>query len=158
MHITKAAGFTAGDCDVITTFDVMVEYEQRQNRPNVREAIEVTIAGKTYEGRLRNIGVYPLGLNLACVDFPEFAPRERPTVYPLALETVVPSAVTYDEELSQYKPGTPFLDKKDRVVAMLAVFDPTAPEFVSAAQLRQFLREAENVPRSKPHLSYRPLQ
>jgi hypothetical protein len=143
---------------VKNTFDIIVEYEQRQSWPNVQESIEVTIAGKTYEGKLRNIGTYPLGLNLACVDFSGLTPYDCPMVYPLVLETAVPSTVTYEEVLFQFAPGMPFLNEKGRVVAMLSVFDPTAPEFVSAAGLRQFLREAEKIPRSEPHLSRQPLR
>ncbi len=161
MHVTKAVGFTAdnGSCDIVTTWTVVNEYEQRQNRPNVREEIAVTIAGETYAGSLRPMGFNVMNLGLACVDLLPPASNEHLTMFPLPLERSAPLSVWYEVSLSEMIPGMPFLNKKGRVVGvflgMFADEDKCSPGFVSAEALHGFLTLASDFPRSEPMLRLR---
>ena len=161
MHVTKAVGFTAdnGSCDIVTTWAVVNEYEQRQNRPNVREEITVTIAGKAHQGSLRPMGFNVMNLGLACIDLLPPASSEHPTMFPLPLERSDPLSVWYEVSWSEMIPGTPFLNKKGRVVGvflgMFADEDKVYPGFVSAKELHSFLTLASDFPRSEPVLLLR---
>src|SRR5258708_3600168 len=67
--IARAVGFPNDTCDVITTFDVIQKYELRQTWRKVRQRLDIVINGTAYPAKFRDIGAYPLGLNLACIDF-----------------------------------------------------------------------------------------
>ncbi len=87
--IAQAAGFAPGlapqgvqissdvsqTCDVITTFDVVKMYEERQTWRSIRQRIDIVVNGTAYPARFREVGFYPLGLNLACIDFE--SPNDR---------------------------------------------------------------------------------
>jgi hypothetical protein len=155
VHIYDAAGFTADGCDVVTTWAVMSDYEERQTWSHTMEAIRVTIAGKSYEGALRPMGADPLGLGLACIDLSPLPSGEQPTTFPLVLESVVPSVLTYDESLFGLKPGTPLLNGNGRIVGVFiggSAFKPL--EFVSARSLAKFFRLAAGFPRSGSESPY----
>jgi hypothetical protein len=67
--LAEAVGFPNDTCDVITTFDVVKMYEERQTWSNVTQRLEIVVDGTPYPATFRDIGFYPLGLNLACIDF-----------------------------------------------------------------------------------------
>src|SRR3974390_1743411 len=67
--IAQAVGFPNDTCDVITTFDVVKKYEERQTWSNVTQRLDIVVDGTPYPGTFRDVGFYPLGLNLACIDF-----------------------------------------------------------------------------------------
>ena len=148
LVIAHAAGFPNDTCDVITTFSVVKTYEERQTWSNVRQKINIVVEGTPYPGKLRDVGFYPLGLNLACIDFesPEVRDQLRLHALPLELDPHDPSTFTYDdEELSKSDPGTPFLNAKGEVSAVL-IAEPNGPmEFAIADQIRMFLAAAEGI-------------
>jgi len=150
ISIAKATGFTAdyGNCDIVTLWNVMAEYEAWEGSPRAIGKIEVFVAGNRYEGKLRHVGVYPLAFNLACVDIVGLAPGEHPIIFPLPLEAHVPPVmICLSPEI---RPGTPLLDEKKRIVS---VFVPTGdlgdPPFISARDLARFLDLASHVPRGE---------
>lgn len=149
--VARAAGFSAGDCDIVTTFDVVVEYDRRQTWPEVRQRIDVIIAGIRHKGVLRPVGVYPERMNLACIDF---APSSREVVYPLFFATDLPSPLFLEGELSGADPGAPLVNEKGRVVAMLMTGQPS-PQFIAAPDIQRFLKMAAAVPRSDQRNHYR---
>ena len=145
--IAQAAGFPNDTCDVITTFDVVKRYEERQTWSNVRQKINIVVDGVPYAARLRDVGYYPLGLNLACIDFESPAARSQLHVAVLPLELDPPdSSLSYDnEEIAQSDPGTPFLNQKGEVSSVL-IAAPNGPlEFASANEIRMFLQAAEGI-------------
>src|SRR5579862_998638 len=125
--IAQAAGFSPGDvatgvhgpdgsgepCDVITTFDVVKTYEERQTWRNVRQRIDIVVNGQAYPAKFRELGFYPLGLNLACIDFESANERAASQVsaLPLAHGVAGFSSLSYnDAEIANSDPGTPFLN------------------------------------------------
>lgn len=154
--IEKGTGFATTGCDFMTTFSAIAGYEKREAWPEERLKIEVAIAGKTYEGRLRPVGVYPFGLDLACIDLAAIPPDKHPVTYPLALAMAPPSNPSHDETLStDIRPGTPFVDEKNRVVGMLILDAHGSPYLLSSSDLRRFLNEAKKVPSAWPSLLQR---
>jgi hypothetical protein len=146
--IAQAAGFPTDACDVVTTFDVVQRYEERQTWSEVRQKIEIAVDGVSYPAKLREIGFYPLGLNLACVDFESPADRAaaRISILPLDRNAQDSSTLTYDDgEIARSHPGTPFLNARGEISSVL-IASPNGPlEFASAAELRQFLKVAATV-------------
>lgn len=158
--IAQAAGFSSETCDVITTFDVVKTYEERETWRNVRQQIEIVVNGRSYPAALRDFGFYPLGLNLACVDFESPLDREDAQLSVLPLEQSSPdiSSLAYvDAEIAQSDPGTPFLNNRGEISSVL-VATPNGPlEFASADAIRKFLEAASSAPPSSPVLLHRPL-
>lgn len=158
-----AAGFATDDCDFVTTFAVVEEYERsstwKVNRENmtVREKdipermLEVTMSdGRPHRGELRPLGYFPLGLNLACVDFDSAPPRES-KVYRLSLSTKETAS------LGQIVPpgtieGTPIFNEIGKVISMYASNPYNPNHIISADELLVFLGEVKKVPRSRPLL------
>lgn len=148
LLVAQAAGFRNDTCDVLTTFDVVKEYEKRQTWSNVRQRVDVTIDGKTYTAKFRDFGYYPLGLNLACIDFesPFVHAELQIPVLPLDLDAPAPSSLSYDaKEIAKSDPGTPFLNKQGEITAVLVSAPNGASEFASALDIQRFLKEAEEV-------------
>lgn len=145
--IAQAAGFPNDTCDVITTFDVVKRYEERQTWKYVQQKINIVVDGVDYPAKLRDVGYYPLGLNLACIDFESPAARTQShvTVLPLELDPA-DSSFSYDyEEIAQSDPGTPFLNQKGEVSSVL-IASPNGPlEFASANDVRMFLQAAQGI-------------
>lgn len=145
--IAQAAGFPNDTCDVITTFDVVKRYEERQTWNDVQQKINIVVDGVDYPAKLRDVGFYPLGLNLACIDFESPAARTQSHVAVLPLELDSPdSSFSYDnEEIAQSDPGTPFLNQRGEVSSVL-IASPNGPlEFASANEVRMFLEAAEGI-------------
>jgi len=117
------------------------------------------IDGKSFPAKFRALGFYPLGLNLACIDF--VSPRDRAElqvpVLPLETNAMGPSSLSYDDgEIVNSDPGTPFLNKNGEISSVL-VATPYGPlEFASADDIRRFLSIAATVA-SGPVLVRRPL-
>lgn len=143
--IAQAAGFPNDTCDVITTFDVVKAYEERQTWKNVRQKIDVVIDGTSYPAKFRDLGFYPLGLNLACIDFESPVVRAQLGLPALPLEQKAAGSVplSYDDtEIRKSDPGTPFLNDRGEVSSVL-IATPFGPlEFASANDLRRFLKAA----------------
>ena len=143
--IAQAAGFPNDTCDVITTFDVVKTYEARQTWNNVKQRIDIVVDGTSYPAKLRDVGFYPLGLNLACIDFESPATRAQLRLQALPLEEGPrdPSSLTYDDkEIANSHPGTPFLNSRGEVSSVL-IAEPFGPmEFAGAEQVRMFLAAA----------------
>jgi hypothetical protein len=146
--IAQAAGFPNDTCDVITTFDVVKQYEQRQTWTEVRQRVDIVIDGKSYPAKFRDFGVYPLGLNLACVDFDSPFLHAQLQIPVLALErgSADPNSLSYvDNEIANSDPGTPFLNKSGEISSVL-IATPNGPlEFASADDIRRFLKVAATV-------------
>ncbi len=146
--IAKAAGFPNDTCDVITTFDVVKKYEERQTWGNVKQRVDIVVDGKPYPAKFRDIGFYPLGLNLACIDFesPYLHAELKIPVLSLDQESFGPSSLSYDDkEIAKSDPGTPFLNKQGEISAVLTATDHGQLEFASAEEIRAFLRVASGV-------------
>jgi hypothetical protein len=157
--IARAAGFPTDTCDVVTTFDVVKKYEERQNWSNVRQRVDIVVDGKPYPAKFRDIGFYPLGLNLACIDFesPYLHAELKIPVLTLDREKFGPSSLSYDDkETAKSDPGTPFLNKQGEISAVLTATDHGQLEFASAEDIRAFLRVAAGVA-PWPTLYRRPL-
>ncbi len=143
--IAQAAGFSNDTCDVITTFDVVKKFEERQNWQGVKQRIDLIVNGTSYPAKFRDVGFYPLGLNLACIDFE--SPLDRAaaqfSVLPLDSDTQDSTGLSYDDgEIAKTDPGTPFLNKRGEISAVL-IASPNGPiEFASAEEIRLFLRAA----------------
>jgi hypothetical protein len=148
--IAQAVGFPNGTCDVITTFDVVKRYEERQTWTNVRQQVNIMIDGRSYPAKFRDFGFYPLGLNLACIDFVSPTARAELQIPALPLETDPTNAfsLSYDDgEIVSSDPGTPFLNKNGEISSVL-VATPNGPlEFASADDIRRFLMIAASVSR-----------
>lgn len=160
--IAQAAGFAPGlgtpavrlssdagqTCDVITTFDVVKMYEERQTWKDVRQQIDIIVNGTAYPAKFREVGFYPLGLNLACIDFESPSDRAAAQLSPLLLEQNAPdwSSLSYnDTEIANSDPGTPFLNAKGEISTVL-IAAPNGPvEFASADDIRKFLNAASAV-------------
>jgi hypothetical protein len=158
--IAQAIGFPNDTCDVITTFDVVKQYEERQTWLNIRQNVNIVVDGTSYPAQFRDFGFYPLGLNLACIDF--VSPTDRAElqvpVLPLEVDPMDdPSSLSYDDrEIVKSGPGTPFLNKNGEISSVL-VATPNGPlEFASAEDIRRFLSIASSVS-SGPLLRRRPL-
>jgi len=146
--IAQAVGFPNDTCDVITTFDVVKRYEERQTWNEVRQQVNIVVDGTPYPAKFRDFGFYPLGLNLACIDFVSPAVRAELQIPALPLEAdTEPSSLSYDDkEIVSSGPGTPFLNKNGEISAVL-VATPFGPlEFATANDIRNFLKVAESVP------------
>lgn len=157
--IAQAAGFPNDTCDVITTFDVVKMYEERQTWSNVRERVDIVVNGTKYPAKFRDIGFYPLGLNLACVDFesPYIHTELKIPVLPLDQGAISDVSLSYDDkELAQSHPGTPFLNKAGEISSVLVGTNQGTMEFASAEQIRAFLKLAAAVS-PWPTLYQRPL-
>jgi hypothetical protein len=158
--IAQAVGFPNDTCDVITTFDVVKKYEERQTWSNVTQRLDIVVDGTPYPATFRDIGFYPLGLNLACIDFdsPFLHAQLQIPVLPLDLNSSGgPSSLSYDDtELAKSNPGTPFLNKQGEVSSVLVADDNGQLEFASADDVRTFLKVAANVA-PRPMLYRRPL-
>lgn len=171
--IAHAAGFSPGEvatvlhssdgsgepCDVITTFDVVKTYEERQTWRNIRQRIDIVVNGQAYPAKFRELGFYPLGLNLACIDFESTNDRAASQVSALPLEqgaTGISSLSYNDAEIANSDPGTPFLNARGEISSVL-VATPDGPlEFASAEDIRKFLEAASEVS-IWPLLVHRPL-
>jgi len=157
--IAQAAGFPNDTCDVITTFDVVKMYEERQTWSNVRERVDIVVNGTKYPAKFRDIGFYPLGLNLACVDFesPYLHSELKIPVLPLQQDDFSDSHLSYDDkELASSHPGTPFLNKAGQISSVLTGTNQGKLEFASAEEIRAFLKLAADVS-PWPTLNHRPL-
>ncbi len=158
--IAQAVGFPNDTCDVITTFDVVKKYEERQTWSNVTQRLDIVVDGTPYPATFRDIGFYPLGLNLACIDFesPFLHAELKIPVLPLALDSSGgPSSLSYDDtEIAKSNPGTPFLNNQGKVSSVLVAADNGQLEFASADDVRTFLKVAANVA-PRPTLFRRPL-
>lgn len=158
--IAQAVGFPNDTCDVITTFDVVKKYEERQTWSNVSQRLDIVVDGTPYPATFRDIGFYPLGLNLACIDFdsPFLHSQLKIPVLPLDLyASGDPSSLAYDDkEIAQSNPGTPFLNNQGEVSSVLVATDNGHLEFASADDIRTFLKIAANVA-ARPMLFRRPL-
>ena len=140
--IAQAVGFPNDTCDVITTFDVVKSYELRQNWTNVRQQVNIVIDGKSYPAKFRDFGFYPLGLNLACIDFVSPTARAELKIPALPLETdpTNVSSLSYDDgEIVGSDPGTPFLNKNGEISSVLVATPNGSLEFASADDIRRFL-------------------
>jgi hypothetical protein len=148
--IARGVGFSNDTCDVITTFDVVKTYEERETWAEVRQRIDIVIEGKSYPAKLRDFGFYPLGLNLACLDFDSPSLRTELQIPVLPLEGAArdTSSFTYDDmEIAKSDPGTPFLNKQGEISSVL-IATPYGPlEFASAEQIRKFLEAAASISR-----------
>jgi hypothetical protein len=147
--IAQAAGFPNDTCDVITTFDVVKKYEERQNWTNVRQRVDIVVNGTPYPAKFRDIGFYPLGLNLACIDFdsPVLHAALKIPVLPLDRDSPGRSSLSYDDkEIAKTDPGTPFLNKEGEISAVLVATENGQLEFASADDIRTFLKVAADVP------------
>ena len=157
--IAQAAGFPTDTCDVVTTFDVVKKYEERQNWSNVKQRVDIVVNGKPYPAKFRDIGFYPLGLNLACIDFesPYLHAELKIPVLSLDRDAFGPSSLSYDnKEIAKSNPGTPFLNKQGEISAVLTGSDRGQLEFACAEDIRAFLRIAAGVA-PWPTLYRRPL-
>ena len=144
----QAAGFATDTCDVVTTFDVVKTYAERQTWHSVRQKIDIVVNGTAYPAKFRELGFYPLGLNLACVDFESPIDRAASQLSALPLDQGSPqfSPLTYnDREIANSDPGTPFLNARGEVSSVL-IATPDGPlEFASAQDVRKFLEAASSV-------------
>jgi len=146
--IAQAVGFPNDTCDVITTFDVVKPYEERETWKNIKQQVNIVIDGRSYPAKFRHLGFYPLGLNLACVDF--VSPTDRAELNVLALplqpDPANASSLSYEDgEIVRSDPGTPFLNENGEISSVL-VATPNGPlEFASAADIRRFLTIAGSV-------------
>lgn len=158
---TKAVGFSTDACDFVTAFSNIEEYERSHDwyvggetatlrqKSVIRRMLEVSIGGRRYRGELRNVGVFPMGLNLACIDLP-VPPGDIAGYHRLFVDDSRddPDLVMPPDTLQ----GTPILSEMGDVVSAF-IFDPRgASRFTSGADIREFLREVRKVPRSRPLL------
>lgn len=148
--IAQGVGFPNDTCDVITTFDVVKTYEERETWAEIRQRIDIVVDGKPYPAKLRDFGFYPLGLNLACIDFvsPSMPTELQIPVLPLELDARDSSSFTYDDtEIAKSGPGTPFLNERGEISSVL-IATPYGPlEFATAEEIRKFLEAAASVSR-----------
>jgi hypothetical protein len=148
--IAQAAGFLNDTCDVVTTFDVVKKYEERQVWSNVRQRVDIVVNGTAYPARFRDIGSYPLGLNLACLDFKSHFLHAMMKVPVLALDrdSPHPSSLSYDDkEIAKSGPGTPFLNERGEISSVLVATGDGQLEFASADDIRTFLKAAADAAR-----------
>lgn len=146
--IAQAAGFPNDTCDVITTFDVIKKYEERQTWSNIKQRVDIVVNGTPYPAKFRDIGFYPLGLNLACIDFesPYLHTELKIPVLSLDQKAFGPASLSYDDkDIAKSNPGTPFLNKQGEISAVLTATQNGQLEFASAEDIRAFLRVAAGV-------------
>ena len=146
--IAQATGFPNDTCDVITTFDVVKKYEERQTWSNIKQRVNIVVNGTPYPAKFRDIGFYPLGLNLACIDFesPFLHAELKIPVMPLGSESSSPISLSYDDkEIAKSNPGTPFLNKRGEITSVLTADENGKLEFATAGEIRAFLRVAADV-------------
>ena len=154
-----AFGFSPGegDCDIVTPFDVVLRYERWRYRSDVGGTIKVTIGGTTYDGALRPMGVYPLGLDLACIDLISPESGIDPVKFPVQLGTDEGNPVLGDATpLSSDDSGMPLIKENGKLGLMMVGMSlyvtsdglKQVPLVASNTTLRQFLRAAENIPHS----------
>jgi hypothetical protein len=158
--IAQGAGFPNDTCDVITTFDVVKTYEERETWAEVRQKIDIVIDGKPYPAELRDFGFYPLGLNLACIDFvsPSLRTQLQIPVLPLELDSRESSSLKYDEtEIAKSDAGTPFLNERGEISSVLIATQYGALKFATADEIRWFLSAAAATPSPWPKLRRRSL-
>jgi hypothetical protein len=120
--------------------------------------IDVMIAGIHYEGRLRPVGVYPLGFNLACLDISPNNASDRAVTFPMEVEKIQGTEVVYGDEqpLTLADLGLPLIDKHGRIVAVLVgksgetigLTEKNMSAAITGAGLEEFLNAAAEVPRS----------
>jgi hypothetical protein len=157
---TRAVGFFADGC-FITPFANLVEYERSRtwytgeettaprHKNGIRRMLEVTIGDKTYQGDLRNVGVFPMGLNLACVDFP------NGSVSRAGGEGVHLSVSDQKENPDISMPpntlqGMPVFNYAGEVEAVFVTdIRDDGGSFISGSDVLAFLKEARKVPRSR---------
>jgi hypothetical protein len=148
--IAQAAGFPNDVCDVVTTFDVVRKYEERQTWRNVRQRVAIVVNGTSYPAKFRDVGLYPLGLNLACIDFDSPFLHAQLNIPVLQLDRDSPgsSSLSYDnKEIAKTDSGTPFLNKRGEISSVLVAIGNGQMEFASADDIRTFLKAAANVAR-----------
>jgi hypothetical protein len=146
--IAQAVGFPNDTCDVITTFDVVKKYEEREVWSNVKQRVEIVVNGTPYPAKFRDLGFYPLGLNLACIDFesPFLRTQLKIPVLPLDRDSSVHSSLSFDEkEIANSDPGTPFLNQQGEISSVLVGADNGQMEFLYADEIRAFLGVAADV-------------
>jgi len=146
--IAQAVGFPNDTCDVITTFDVVKRYEERQTWSDVQQRVNIVVDGTAYPAKFRDFGFYPLGLNLACIDFVSPKIREQLQIAALPIEDdTQPASLSYDDkEIVNSGPGTPFLNKNGEISSVLTA-TPLGPlEFASANDIRLFLAFVGKIP------------
>jgi len=155
--IAETAGFFTESC-LLIPFDAVAMYESRQTWSNIDQRIDVFLDGqsKPHEGRLRNVGIWPLGMDLACIDIAPLMADDRAFIFPLALEPTS-SDVLYDARIPfGIKPGTPLLNAKGRVIGMFIAGAGDSARIIPAAEILRFLREARKVQSAWPTLLIRP--
>jgi len=143
--IAQAVGFPNDVCDVITTFDVVRKFEERQTWRNVRQRVAIVVNGTPYPAKFRDTGFYPLGFNLACIDFDSPVRRAelKIPVLPFDRDSPDPSSLSYDDkEIAKSAPGTPFLNKRGEISSVLVATSNGQLEFASAHDVRTFLKVA----------------
>ena len=148
--IASAVGFPNDTCDVITTFDVMQKYELRQTWSKVKQRLDIVVNGTPYPAKFRDIGAYPLGFNLACIDFdsPILHAGLKIPILPLEQDTPGLSALSYsDKEITRMNPGTPLLNKRGEISSVFVATENGELEFASAKDIRTFLKVAANTAR-----------
>ncbi len=148
--IARAVGFPNDTCDVITTFDVIQKYELRQTWTKVKQRLDIVVNGTAYPAKFRDIGAYPLGLNLACIDFdsPLLHAGLKIPVLPLEDESAGLASASYDnDEVFKINPGTPLLNKRGEISSVLVATTNGELEFASARDIRTFLKVAANAAR-----------
>jgi hypothetical protein len=146
--IAQAAGFPTDTCDVVTTFDVVKKFEERQTWFNVKQRVDIVINGTPYPAKFRDVGYYPLGLNLACIDFdsPSLHAELDIPVLPLDQDSPDASSFLYDDkEIARSDPGTPFLNQDGEISSVLIPTDDGRLEFATADDVRAFLKVAASV-------------
>jgi hypothetical protein len=158
MPYTLAAGFTTQDCDFVTTWQAVQDYERVrtwkvtgedgavQKTEVVQRTLEVTISGRKYGGDLRNVGPFALDLGLACVDLGV----DPQTLSRVSLNTDFAGSLDHPETF-QGLPGTPIFDERGEVVSMYVDLSGSR-RYISAANILAFLKEVRNVARSRPLL------
>lgn len=136
----KFVGFTINDCDFLTTFDAILEYERKNDWSN-KIKLQVTIAGKTVEGRLKTLGVNPLGLNLACI---ELDPSIKIKKFSLSLS----KEQFYTFPMALGASGTPYLDNSHKIIGM-----STGKDIITNDDINLFDRVIiKSYPSPWPHL------
>ena len=159
---TRAVGFLADGC-FITPFDNLQEYERSrtwylgdeatapQRKKGIRRMLEIAIGGEIYRGDLRNVGIFPMGLNLACVDFGNgdtFEERELGTGLSVS-DKKDGSGISIPPDAPQ---GMPVFDYAGRVEAVFTTDVRDGASFISGSDILAFLREAKKIPRARPLL------
>lgn len=141
LELRNAAAFLADGCGVVTPFSTVQKYEQWETRDDLQRSITIFIAGRSYPGRLRHVGVLPL----ACIDF-GVPPEDRPYLLPFEVETrhiaglVLKSGVRISLDLL---PGTPYIDDRGEVAGIAAEH-----QVIRGEVIRDFLQQARAVPDS----------